>query len=41
MSKDKKILLKRLLPLLWIFLRKILRSGISDVWLPSVATLLC
>ena len=29
------------LPSLWILLRKILRSGLSDVWAPCVAKLLC
>jgi len=32
---------KPTLPSLWILLRKILRSGLSDVWAPCVAKLLC
>lgn len=32
---------KRLFQMLWIFLWKILRLWISDVWLPCVAMLLC
>ena len=32
---------KQTLPSLWISILEILRSGLSDVWLPCVAPLLC